>query len=182
MEKVLVIVDMQNDFIDGSLANKDAQNIVSGICNLIKGWDGDIICTRDTHYANYLNTSEGQKLPVEHCIKDSAGWCVNDNILKALRGKEYCYLNKSTFGSLEWKDFDLRLAEIVLVGTCTDICVIANALLLKTFYPDADIKVISSLCAGVTKEKHEAALETMRSCQINVMENYDGELRVVEEE
>lgn len=170
-EPVLLIIDMQNDFITGSLANEDAEKIVPSICELIKEWEGPIICTRDTHGPNYLNTPEGQKLPVEHCIKDTAGWCVNDDIQKALRGKNYCYVDKGTFGFEGWDRYGstLRKANLYIAGTCTNICVITNALLLKTVYPENQITVLSNLCAGLTPEKHEAALNVMKSCQIDVV-------------
>jgi len=169
--KLLIIVDMQNDFITGSLANKDAEAIVPGICDLIKNWKGDIFCTQDTHYPNYLETQEGNNLPVEHCIYQTAGWCIHDDILKTLRTKNYNCILKSSFGSPELTEYRTidNYEEVVLVGTCTDICVVSNALLVKSFFPEVKVTVISSLCAGVTKEKHEAALETMRSCQINVV-------------
>lgn len=170
--KVLIIVDMQNDFITGSLANADAQAIVGPICEYVKKFDGRIICTQDTHDADYLKTPEGKKLPVEHCIRETAGWCIHDDIQKALRGKIVRYIDKPTFGSLEWCKDSLNWlndCDIIICGTCTDICVVSNALILKAACPKANITVLSELCAGLTKEKHEAALEVMRSCQIEVI-------------
>lgn len=193
--KYLIIVDMQNDFIDGSLANKDAQVIVPKICEFIKGFDGQIICTLDTHKLNYLSTPEGKNLPIEHCIKGTAGWNLSKPIMTELKNyrkrmkthvpldsplmfdepMEPVFIEKSSFGYTGWEDFHFGYAwedkddlEIILVGTCTDICVISNALMLKSLYPEIKITVLKDLCAGVTKEKHEAALEVMKSCQINV--------------
>lgn len=171
-DKILIIIDMQNDFISGSLANKDAEAIVEPICKYIENFKGHIFCTRDTHDTNYLKTSEGKKLPIEHCIKNTAGWCIDDRIQKALRGRDVGYIDKPTFGSLEWeKSYNdhLTYCDIYLCGTCTDICVISNTLLLKAMRPEANIFVLKDLCAGVTKEKHEAALEVMRSCQVEVI-------------
>ena len=179
--KLLIVVDMQNDFIDGSLANKDAEAIVPGICNLIKHFDGKIAYTMDTHSLNYLSTLEGEHLPVKHCIKGTPGWNLNKDIQKALEEsniEKYGYptmVEKPTFGYPGWlytglfdQYGDEEIDEIVLVGTCTDICVVSNALILKALFPDVEVTVLKDLCAGLSKEKHEAALETMRSCQIHV--------------
>ena len=179
--KTLIVVDMQNDFIGGSLKNPDAEKIVHPLTEFIKTWSPDfnmIVCTRDTHDVNYLKTNEGRNLPFEHCIKNTAGWCVDDRIQNALRGKNWCYIDKPTFGFLEWYKnmtwtHTSRNLEFVLVGTCTDICVISNALILKAVYPEAEVKVISNLCAGLSPEKHEAALEVMRSCQVKVVTSKD---------
>ena len=196
--KVLVIVDMQKDFVDGSLSNEMAQAMIQNMCEYIKTFDGKVICTLDTHSVNYLGTMEGHYLPVEHCIKGSDGWNLNQDIYKALRERqeslvstvnyedaqqtqkalfkaEPFLIEKQSFGFLDWKDlhfespvFDERVDEIILVGTCTDICVISNALILKAAYPDIRVSVLSNLCAGLSKEKHEAALEVMKSCQVEV--------------
>lgn len=174
-KKTLIIIDMQNDFISGSLANKDAEAIVEPMCEYIKNFKGNIICTRDTHQANYLNTMEGKNLPIEHCIEDTAGHCIDDRILKALRGKDYIVIDKNTFGTLEWGNWistylydNLEKCDIEICGTCTDICVISNALILKAMYHEHNISVLANLCAGLTKEKHEAALNVMSSCQIEI--------------
>ena len=174
-KKILIIIDMQNDFITGSLANKDAEAIVEPLCEYIKNFEGDIICTRDTHQVDYLNTMEGKHLPIEHCIKDTAGHCIDDRILKALRSKKYAVIDKPTFGTLEWDRFlstyfleNLEKWDIKICGTCTDICVISNALILKAMYSEHNISVLKDLCAGTTKEHHEQALEIMRQCQIEV--------------
>ena len=174
-KKVLVIVDLQNDFIDGSLANKAAQDIIPVVVNEIECGEYDhIVCTMDTHSSNYLNTPEGKALPVEHCIRYTKGWDINDKIIDTIikETENISYFEKPTFGSLgllshiqAMGDFD----EVVMCGTCTDICVISNALILKTMKPDLKITVLANACAGVTPEKHEAALKVMESCQINVI-------------
>ncbi len=166
MSKVLIVIDMQNDFVTGSLGSKEAQAIVPKVKAKIRKYAdrGDrIIFTRDTHGENYLETSEGKKLPVKHCIKGTEGWQVVPEL-----ATEHCeYVDKPSFGWLAWDDFKEN-DEIELVGVCTDICVVSNALILKAKYPDAAISVDAGCCAGVTPEKHEAALETMKSCQIDV--------------
>lgn len=178
--KALIVIDMQNDFITGSLANKDAEACVPRICELIEKENFDkIIFTRDTHEENYLETYEGKKLPVEHCIANTFGHKVNEQIINAALRKynsnDIEVINKSTFGFKDWATIkpafvDIsKCDEIILVGTCTDICVVSNAMILKAAYPGTDFKVIANCCAGLTKEKHEAALEVMRSCQIEVI-------------
>ena len=170
--RLLIVVDMQNDFITGSLANKEAEKTVPGICDLIKEWDGEVAVTLDTHGPDYLSTAEGAKLPVEHCLKGTGGQCLESSILRTLwdRKSEYFSIEKHTFGTNEWEsNYFKEFTDIVLVGTCTDICVISNAILLKTFWPNANITVVSDLCSGVTPEKHAAALEVMRSCQIDIV-------------
>ena len=176
MKKTLIVVDMQNDFIDMALGTKEAMAIVPKVKAKIEEYvkNGDeIIFTRDTHFENYLDTAEGKKLPVPHCIKGSDGWELAPEIAEALSGKKYEKFQKETFGATalpaymqeKIRHFD----EIELFGICTDICVISNALILKNSFPEIPITVHSALCAGVTPEKHEAALEVMRSCQINVI-------------
>lgn len=182
---ILIIVDAQNDFITGSLANPIADERVPLITDTIRDYPWDlIITTYDTHQPNYLNTKEGEKLPIPHCIYKEIGWQLDTRIVDALdyvrseddtRIVELC---KPTFGSEELIDYIYDFCEpeppdefnIVMCGFCTDICVISNALILKAnFYDTADIKVIANACAGVTPESHEAALTVMRSCQINVV-------------
>lgn len=171
MKKLLIIIDMQNDFIDGSLANPAAQAIVPGIVDLIKSWDGKIGVTLDTHFNSYLTTQEGKNLPIPHCISDTKGHKLNKEIADAMGEKAVYFIYKPSFGFTGWNDYalDKHFDEITLVGTCTDICVVSNALMLKSCYPETKIRVIGSLCAGLTPEKHEAALEVMRSCQIEVI-------------
>ncbi len=166
MKKTLIVIDMQNDFIDGSLGTKEAVAIVDNVKNKIKQYqeNGDaVIFTRDTHHDNYLDTSEGRKLPVVHCIKDSKGWEIADGIY--LDGS--LIIDKPSFGYTKWSELKLE-GEIELVGLCTDICVVSNALILKASYPEIEISVDSRCCAGVTPATHSAALETMKMCQINV--------------
>ena len=174
MKKCLIIIDMQNDFIDGSLSNKSAQDIIPAILEELRtGGYEHIVFTRDTHTKNYLNTPEGKRLPVEHCIMGTEGWELNQEILEdaCFECDSISFFDKPTFGSLgllshiqSQGDFD----EVVVCGTCTDICVVSNVLILKTMKPDLNITVLGNACAGLTPEKHQAALEVMKSCQINV--------------
>lgn len=166
MSKTLIVVDMQNDFIDGSLGTPEAQAIVPNVREKIWHYleHGDtIIFTRDTHQTDYLNTPEGKKLPVEHCIEGTHGWEIADDLeVDGCR-----YINKPSFGWTHWAEeaFD---DDIELVGLCTDICVVSNALILKATYPALTITVDARCCAGVTPETHHAALETMKMCQIDI--------------
>ena len=173
MNRVLVVVDMQKDFVDGTLGTKEAVGIVDNVVAKIQGFDGRIFATLDTHFPDYLETAEGRKLPVAHCIQGTDGWKINEKVLQALTEKGYKAIEKKTFGSTDLVE-EIRsiLAEdevsIELVGLCTDICVVSNALLLKAFFPEIAISVDASCCAGVTPKTHEAALETMKMCQIDV--------------
>ena len=167
MKKLLIVIDMQNDFITGALKNPDAEAIVSGIVQAVENFDGDIIATRDTHEENYLSTSEGKYLPVPHCIKNTQGWEIESSIATALKAKNAKILDKPTFGYLDWDGLS-SYSEAILVGTCTDICVVSNALVLKAKYPNLTLKVIPSLCAGTSKENHEAALKVMACCQVEI--------------
>ncbi len=166
MKNTLIVIDMQNDFIDGSLGTKEAQAIVGNVKSKIQEYKmrGDeIIFTRDTHNDDYLETAEGIKLPVVHCVKDTHGWQIADG----LETDGAIYIDKPTFGWLGWKD--MNFDNIELVGLCTDICVVSNALILKAMFPDARISVDASCCAGVTPQSHNAALETMKMCQIDII-------------
>ena len=168
--KALIVVDMQRDFIDGALGTKEAVAIVPSVIRKIEEYEkgGDlIIYTKDTHFDNYLETSEGANLPVEHCIKGTVGHDIPSEIL---RSHELVF-EKPTFGSLELADYlhTVDFDEVEFIGLCTDICVISNALLVKTHFPEKTVSVDSSCCAGVTPAKHEAALEVMRSCQVEVL-------------
>lgn len=171
--KVLVVVDMQNDFITGSLGTSEAVSIVPQVVEKIRTWSGELYLTQDTHKANYLTTQEGKFLPVEHCIMLTDGWKIHPDIAKVC-GPIPTFI-KTTFGCLSLVTTISELAEvqeieeIQLVGLCTDICVVSNALLLKAYFPETLITVDASCCAGVTPEKHNAALVTMKSCQINVI-------------
>ena len=176
MKKILVVVDMQNDFVDGALGTREAVAIVPNVVKKIREFDGDeIFVTYDTHYDNYLSTLEGQKLPVPHCIDGSYGHGLNAEVKAALAGKQYQDVIKAGFGSFSisrgLKDrYPGEEMEIELVGLCTDICVVSNALIMRAGYPNAKITVDASCCAGVTPETHAAALTTMRCCQIDVIE------------
>ena len=169
VKRALIVIDMQKDFVDGSLANADAQTIAPLIADYIDGFDGDVIATRDTHAENYLSTAEGKKLPVPHCIKGTDGWDIVDEIASALQRKNARLVDKPTFGFLDWQILS-PYDEVTLVGTCTDICVVSNALILKATYPDITVRVKASLCAGTNKQNHEAALQVMRCCQVDVVE------------
>jgi nicotinamidase-related amidase len=190
--KVLVIVDMQNDFVHGVLGSEAAQSAEREILKLLpeyKGEDNLIIFTKDTHTTNYLNTNEGKHLPIEHCIYETEGWCITKPLASEVMSPDYHLcdmswygidngrLEKSTFGS-----FDLgailfsicrnnEVEDITFVGVCTDICVVSNVLITKTCNPDAEIKVIAKCCAGTSEEAHKAALTTMKSCHITIVED-----------
>ena len=173
MKNILIVVDMQKDFVDGVLGSKEAQMIVPSVCEKIKNFDGDIIVTFDTHGENYMETSEGANLPVPHCIKGTDGHALDAEVKKALSGKEYVVIEKPTFGSVKLPEllrekYDMSDVSLEFIGLCTDICVVSNVLLCKANFPEIPMFVDSACCAGVTPEKHEAALETMRSCQIKV--------------
>ena len=174
MKKILVVVDIQNDFVDGALGTCEAVAIIDNAAKKIENFDGDIFVTLDTHYENYMQTLEGQKLPVPHCIKNTNGWLLNPKIADALKNRNYKTVEKLTFGSTELpqlikESIGDNQAEITLIGLCTDICVVSNALLLKANFTDVEIYVDSSCCAGVTPETHNAALEVMKCCQINII-------------
>lgn len=172
MNRLLIVVDMQNDFIDGSLGTKEAEAIVPNVVKKISEWDGDVICTRDTHFWNYLQTNEGKHLPVEHCIEGTDGHNINSDVLSALDGlRRYTVVNKLTFGGTMLPQYiaDNVYDYVELIGLCTDICVISNALLLKAYYPEIQIVVDASCCAGVTPDTHAAAIQTMKMCQIDVI-------------
>ena len=175
--KILVVVDMQNDFIDGALGTKEAEAIVSRTAEKIKEFDGLVLFTRDTHEENYMDTQEGKNLPVPHCIRGTRGWEICP-ALEALRMEEA--IDKPTFGStvlvhkLAMLDKELKeknglgIESILLIGVCTDICVISNALLLKASLPEVPVSVDASCCAGVTPESHRNALAAMKMCQIQI--------------
>ncbi len=173
MRKLLVVVDMQKDFIDGSLGTKEAEKIVDGVVEEIKKYRmEDIFATRDTHTEDYLQTQEGKKLPVVHCVKGTEGWEINGKVKEALKGAEV--MDKPTFGSKELAEKIAGLAaeeeiEVTLVGLCTDICVVSNALLIKAYLPEVPVRVLASCCAGVTPESHQAALATMKMCQVEIV-------------
>ena len=175
MKKILIVVDMQNDFINGSLGTKEAEAIVDHVVKKIGEYPKHCIyATRDTHQENYLETQEGRNLPVLHCLEGTPGWEIHDKVKAALEGA--VVVNKPTFGSyaladmmvMEFAGLDPAECEIELVGLCTDICVVSNAMLLKARLPEVKISVDASCCAGVTPESHDAALKTMAMCQVTV--------------
>ena len=177
MKRVLVVVDMQNDFVTGALGTPEAQAIEPRVCEKIRGFDGEIFYTLDSHTDNYLSTQEGRLLPVPHCILETEGWLPTPAVWAALTARgvadEPHLLAKEAFGDL---DLPVRIRErcggapdeIVLVGLCTDICVICNAMLLKAAFPEARIAVDASCCAGVSPQAHQTALSAMLPCQIDV--------------
>lgn len=172
-KKILVVVDMQKDFVDGALGTKEAVAIVDNVVKKIEGFDGQIIVTYDTHHNDYMNTREGRYLPVPHCIKDTDGWKLNEKVQKALDEKHYIQIYKPTFGSTKLverlKYCDPSETEVILCGLCTSICIISNAMLLKAHYPEMDISVYADACACVTPDSHKSALVAMKMCQINII-------------
>lgn len=170
--KYLVVIDMQKDFITGSLGTKEAQNILSGVIEKVKNYDGKVVFTKDTHKDDYLNTQEGKNLPVKHCIVGEDGWYLDEKLEEIADESDWKVYNKPTFGSVKLAS-DLKeennrepIEEIELCGLCTDICVISNALLFKAFLPETPIIVDAACCAGVTPQSHHNALEAMKMCQI----------------
>ena len=173
MKKLLIVVDMQNDFVDGALGTPEAQAIVPNVVNKIQSWDGDIFCTQDTHSDDYLSTREGKYLPVAHCVEGTDGHKINEKVFEELckHSRHMVTLNKYTFGSTALPEIirPLGYDYIEIIGLCTDICVVSNAMILKAHFPEIDIAVDASCCAGVTPESHSAALTTMKMCQINII-------------
>ena len=172
MQDILVVVDMQNDFIDGALGTKEAVEIVPKVEEKIRNFDGTVLFTRDTHESWYLDTQEGKKLPVLHCIRDTEGWQIRSELDRLRQTKP---IDKDTFGSTDLAgelvamNEDNEINSITFVGLCTDICVISNALLVKASLPEVPIIVDASGCAGVTPESHENALKAMEVCQVEVV-------------
>ena len=172
MNDVLIVVDMQNDFIDGALGTAEALAIVPKVKEKIEGFQGQVFFTRDTHQANYMDTQEGRKLPVPHCIEGSDGWQIRPE-LEALRRTEA--VDKPGFGSVQLAERLREMNEsepigsVTLIGLCTDICVISNAMLIKAYLPELPVKVDAACCAGVTPESHENALTAMAMCQIEIL-------------
>ena len=166
MNKILIVVDMQNDFVSGSLGTAEARGIVTKLRAKLDSFDGDVIFTRDTHNEDYLKTNEGKHLPVEHCIKGSWGWEIIDELKPYVKK----VIDKPTFGSTELVEYlkTKNYDSFELCGLCTDICVVSNALLIKANFYEAEVSVDSTCCAGVTVNSHNSALETMKMCQIEV--------------
>ncbi len=173
--RTLIVIDMQNDFITGALGSKEAIAILPNVKKKIEEYidaGDEVIFTRDTHDGRYLETNEGKHLPIPHCIKDTYGW----NIVSVIDIPECEHIDKSVFGYIDWKFLRdeqrvmgiREFTDVEIIGVCTDICVVSNALILKALYPEINITVDASCCAGVTPESHRAALVTMKSCQINI--------------
>lgn len=173
MKKVLVVVDMQKDFVDGALGTKEAVAIVDHVVKKITSFDGEVVFTRDTHHENYMETQEGKNLPVVHCIQGTPGWQLAKEIEK-VKPEGAKIFDKPTFGSVELSKYltiineEEGIEEVELIGLCTDICVISNAMMIKAHMPEVKVTVDSSCCAGVTVESHNNALEAMKMCQIMV--------------
>lgn len=167
--KILVVVDMQNDFIDGALGTPEAVSIVPYVKEVIESFDGKVLFTRDTHFADYMDTQEGKNLPVPHCVKDTEGWQIRKE-LDALRKTPA--IDKITFGSKDLVEIlkeEPSVESITFVGLCTDICVISNVMLTKAFFPEIPLIVDAKACAGVTPESHQNALAAMKMCQVRIV-------------
>lgn len=168
---VLLVIDLQNDFVDGALGNKGNDKIVKPIKNLVENFDGEVIFTRDTHDENYLESLEGSHLPVKHCIKNSKGWQIK------IDTKNHKIIDKPSFGSYELVEYLKKLNEkekienIYMVGICTDICVLSNAILIKNALLDTEVFVIEDLCKATNEKNHKIALEAMKSCQVNIVDS-----------
>lgn len=176
-KQILIVVDMQKDFTSGVLGNPECEATVKEVVNVIKSNDWDkIYLTKDTHQKNYLNTQEGKNLPVEHCIEFTDGWEIREEILDAIGNKNATIIIKPTFGSLFLgnvlrKEYfrEQEKIEITIVGVCTGICVISNAMIIKAALPEAKINIIEKACACTTPESHKNAIEAMKMCQINII-------------
>lgn len=172
MQDILIVVDMQNDFIDGALGTKEAQAIVPGVKEKIASFKGPVIFTRDTHPENYMETQEGRNLPVPHCIRGTEGWQIRPE-LDALRKTQP--VDKPGFGSVELGKLLLEMngkepvGSVTLIGLCTDVCVISNALIIKAFLPEVPVKVDAACCAGISPESHDNALAAMAMCQVEIL-------------
>lgn len=171
-KKYLIVIDMQNDFVSGALGSSEAAAIVPKVYDRIMHFDGEVIFTQDTHLPSYSSTQEGQLLPVIHCVENTEGWHIVPLLSKIQQEKQHKVFRKNVFGSLELAN-ELKIADekgevesVELIGLCTDVCVVNNALLLKTFLPEVPVIVDASCCAGITPEKHAMALSTMESCHI----------------
>ena len=172
--KLIIVIDMQNDFVHGLLGTAEAKATIGNIRDkILRNVGGEVIFTQDTHFADYMNTHEGEWLPVPHCVRNTSGWDIIPE-LKGFADETYC-LEKGAFGYDNWDSFliegplDQDWAEIELCGVCTDICVVSNALMLRSLFPNTNITVDASCCAGTSIAKHNAALDVMESCHINVI-------------
>ena len=175
MKKLLVVVDMQNDFVDGALANENAKAIVPAMKEFIGGWKDDVVFTRDTHTEEYMETLEGRKLPVTHCVKGTEGHEVIPELkpfaeqIAANGGR--AYIDKPVFGAEELGLFvrENGYDDVTLIGVCTGICVISNAVIIRAFNPETDVNVVANLCACLTPETHQTALDAMKTFQVNII-------------
>ncbi len=171
MQHILVVVDMQNDFIDGALGTPEARAVVQHVADKIRGFEGRVMATRDTHGDNYLATQEGRKLPVTHCVQGTWGWQIHPEIQPLLREEP---VDKPVFGSdrlghmLKEANEQEPIASVTLVGLCTDICVISNAAIIRAFLPETEVIVDAACCAGVTPQSHQTALDAMKACQVRI--------------
>lgn len=176
MQDILIVVDMQNDFIDGALGTEEAVRIVPAVARRIRAFSGPVIFTRDTHHSDYLNTQEGRRLPVPHCIEGTHGWQINPE-LDALRTLPA--VDKPGFGSVRLMEMlaamnaEEAVSSVTLIGLCTDICVISNAMLIKAALPEVPVAVDASCCAGVSPASHKNALEAMKLCQIEIINDIE---------
>ncbi len=176
MRKLLIVVDYQNDFVTGPLGSREAAEIKDRLLEKVRNFDGTVVYTKDTHNADYLETQEGKNLPVPHCVKDEEGWMLVPELEVLVQENAGIIYEKNTFGCIRLAE-DIRelyeketLESVELIGVCTDICVIANALLIKTFVPEVPVLVDAACCAGVTPESHRRALDAMKVCQIQITE------------
>lgn len=175
MRRILVVIDMQNDFITGVLGSDEARKIVAPVSEYIQAFPGEVLFTKDTHYADYLDSREGKKLPVIHCVENTFGWQLTPPLENFQQSHQCPVFCKKTFGSTELARYlseennQEKIDEIQLIGVCTDICVISNALTLRAFLPETPIGVVASCCAGVTPQSHQTALDAMAACQIDIL-------------
>lgn len=175
--KTLIVVDVQNDFVYGPLGTAHAVNLVERLKPFISNWEGKIIFTKDTHDNNYMSTNEGKHLPIKHCIQGTEGWKIVEGIVPCeYKPSQHIWtVTKYTFGHLGLKEYISNEDEIYVCGLCTDICVIANAIILKTIFPDKEIHVIEDLCEGTTVTRHDEAIDVMKSLHIDVLQVHDLE-------
>ncbi len=177
MSKYLVVIDMQKDFIDGVLGTKEARELAPRLIEKVKNFQGPVMFTRDTHDEDYLQTQEGTRLPVLHCVRDTDGWQLLQELADYAQEKHSLIFDKGTFGSanlagcLSGIDRVVHIDEVELIGVCTDLCVISNAMMLKAALPETRITVNASLCAGSDPHKHDIALEAMKACQIDIIDD-----------
>lgn len=175
MKRALIVIDMQNDFVSGALGTPEAMAILPRVCKKVESFDGDLFATMDTHHEDYLTTSEGKHLPIPHCIKHTKGWEYPETLDRILKAKGCTFIEKNTFGStdlphfLENRGYADEDSHICMIGICTDICVVSNAMIIKAAFPKAEITVDAACCAGTTPQNHMSALDVMACCQIEIV-------------